>query len=314
MQVIVLSKADTAQGIVTFELAAPDGRALPPFSAGAHIDVHVGGLVRQYSLCNRPGETHRYQIGVLRDANSRGGSVAMHALAVGDSLQISAPKNHFPLAADARHSILLAGGIGVTPLLAMAEQLAADGASFALHYATRSSERTAFRDRLAAAHLAPHARCYVDDAPQNGRLDLAAVLSQPNAETHVYVCGPAGFIDATLQQARALGWQDANLHREYFGAALPATDAGEMGAFDIRLAHSGKTMPVRAGETVIDALRGCGIDWPTSCEQGVCGTCLTKVLQGEAQHHDNYLTDEERAEGCFLPCVSRARGLLVLDI
>ena len=314
MQVIVLSKADTAQGIVTFELAAPDGRALPPFSAGAHIDVHVGGLVRQYSLCNRPGETHRYQIGVLRDANSRGGSVAMHALAVGDSLQISAPKNHFPLAADARHSILLAGGIGVTPLLAMAEQLAADGASFALHYATRSSERTAFRDRLAAAHLAPHARCYVDDAPQNGRLDLAAVLSQPNAETHVYVCGPAGFIDATLQQARALGWQDANLHREYFGAALPATDAGEMGDFDIRLAHSGKTMPVRAGETVIDALRGCGIDWPTSCEQGVCGTCLTKVLQGEAQHHDNYLTDEERAEGCFLPCVSRARGLLVLDI
>ena len=314
MQVIVLSKADTAQDIVTFELAAPDGRALPPFSAGAHIDVHVGGLVRQYSLCNRPGETHRYQIGVLRDANSRGGSVAMHALAVGDSLQISAPKNHFPLAADARHSILLAGGIGVTPLLAMAEQLAADGASFALHYATRSSERTAFRDRLAAAHLAPHARCYVDDAPQNGRLDLAAVLSQPNAETHVYVCGPAGFIDATLQQARALGWHDANLHREYFGAALPATDAGEMGAFDIRLAHSGKTMPVRAGETVIDALRGCGIDWPTSCEQGVCGTCLTKVLQGEAQHHDNYLTDEERAEGCFLPCVSRARGLLVLDI
>jgi len=314
MQVIVLSKADTAQDIVTFELAAPDGRALSPFSAGAHIDVHVGGLVRQYSLCNRPGETHRYQIGVLRDANSRGGSVAMHALAVGDSLQISAPKNHFPLAADARHSILLAGGIGVTPLLAMAEQLAADGASFALHYATRSSERTAFRDRLAAAHLAPHARCYVDDAPQNGRLDLAAVLSQPNAETHVYVCGPAGFIDATLQQARALGWQDANLHREYFGAALPATDAGEMGAFDIRLAHSGKTMPVRAGETVIDALRGCGIDWPTSCEQGVCGTCLTKVLQGEAQHHDNYLTDEERAEGCFLPCVSRARGLLVLDI
>lgn len=314
MQVIVLSKADTAQDIVTFELAAPDGRALPPFSAGAHIDVHVGGMVRQYSLCNRPGETHRYQIGVLRDANSRGGSVAMHALAVGDSLQISAPKNHFPLAADARHSILLAGGIGVTPLLAMAEQLAADGASFALHYATRSSERTAFRDRLAAAHLAPHARCYVDDAPQNGRLDLAAVLSQPNAETHVYVCGPAGFIDATLQQARALGWQDANLHREYFGAALPATDAGEMGAFDIRLAHSGKTMPVRAGETVIDALRGCGIDWPTSCEQGVCGTCLTKVLQGEAQHHDNYLTDEERAEGCFLPCVSRARGLLVLDI
>ncbi len=314
MQVMVLSKANTAQDIMTFELAAPDGRALPPFSAGAHIDVQVGGVVRQYSLCNRPGATHRYQIGVLREVNSRGGSVAMHALAVGDMLEISAPKNHFPLAPDARHSILLAGGIGVTPLLAMAEQLAAEGASFALHYATRSPERTAFRDRLVAAHLAPHTRCYVDDAPQNQRLDLAAVLSRPDAGTHVYVCGPAGFIDATLQQAHALGWQDANLHREYFGAALPAPEAAEAGAFEVRLAHSGKTMTVGAGETVIDALRGCGIDWPTSCEQGVCGTCLTKVLQGEAQHHDNYLTEEERAEGCFLPCVSRARGLLVLDI
>ncbi|WP_439893356.1 PDR/VanB family oxidoreductase (plasmid) [Ralstonia sp. 25C] len=314
MQVIVVSKADTAQGIVTFELAAPDGTALPPFSAGAHIDVHVGGLVRQYSLCNRPGETHRYQIGVLRDTNSRGGSVAMHALAVGDTLEISAPKNHFPLAAEARHSILLAGGIGVTPLLAMAEQLAAEGASFALHYATRSSERTAFRDRLAAGHLAPHTRCYVDDAPPDRRLDLAAVLSQPSADTHVYVCGPAGFIDATLHQARALGWPDANLHREYFAAALPAPESAETDAFEIRLAHAGKTMTVHAGETVIDALRGSGIDWPTSCEQGVCGTCLIKVLQGDVQHHDNYLTDEERAEGCFLPCVSRARGLLVLDI
>ncbi|WP_426400531.1 PDR/VanB family oxidoreductase [Ralstonia sp. R-29] len=314
MQVIVLSKADTAQDIVTFELAAPDGNALPPFSAGAHIDVHVGDMVRQYSLCNRPGETHRYQIGVLRDANSRGGSVAMHALAVGDTLEISAPKNHFPLAAEARHSILLAGGIGVTPLLAMAEQLAAEAASFALHYATRSAERTAFRDRLAAAHLAPHTRCYVDDAPQDGRLDLAALLSQPDAGAHVYVCGPAGFIDAALHQARVQGWPEANLHREYFGAAKPAAGETDGSAFEVRLAHSGKTMTVRAGETVVDVLRSCGIDWPTSCEQGVCGTCLTKVLQGEAQHHDNYLTEEERAGGCFLPCVSRASGLLVLDI
>ncbi len=314
MQVIVLSKAETAQDIMTFELAAADGRALPPFSAGAHIDVQVGGLVRQYSLCNRPGDTHRYQIGVLREANSRGGSLAMHALAVGDTLEIGAPKNHFPLVPDARHSILLAGGIGVTPLLAMAEQLAANGASFALHYATRSRERTAFRDRLAASHLAPHTRCYVDDAPQNQRLDLATVLSQPDDGTHVYVCGPAGFIDAVLQQAQALGWQSANLHREYFGAAQPAPEASETGAFEVRLAHSGKTMTVGAEETVIDALRRCGMDWPTSCEQGVCGTCLTKVLQGEVQHHDNYLTDEERAEGCFLPCVSRASGLLVLDI
>lgn len=316
MQVILRDKAEAAQDIAMFELAAPDGGALPPFTAGAHIDVQVAGFVRQYSLCNSPAETHRYRIGVLRDAHSRGGSVAMHALAVGATLEISAPKNHFALVPGARHSILLAGGIGVTPLLAMAEQLAADRASFALHYATRSPERMAFRDRLAAAHLAPHTRCYFDNAPAAGQLDLAAVLSQPDEGTHLYVCGPGGFIEAALDQARALGWPEANLHREYFGAAPSQPAAGEEGegAFRIRLAQRGKTVEVGAGETAIAALRRCGIDWQTSCEQGVCGTCLTRVLEGEPVHHDQYLTDEERASGCFLPCVSRARGLLVLDM
>ncbi len=314
MQVILRDKAEAAQDIVTFELAAPDGGALPPFTAGAHIDVRVAGFVRQYSLCNSPAETHRYRIGVLRDAHSRGGSVAMHALAVGATLEISAPKNHFALVPGARHSILLAGGIGVTPLLAMAEQLAADRASFALHYATRSPERMAFRDRLAAAHLAPHTRCYFDNAPAAGRLDLAAVLSQPDEGTHLYVCGPGGFIEAALERARGLGWQDANLHREYFGAAPSQPAPAEEGVFRIRLAQRGETVEVGAGETAIAALRRCGIDWQTSCEQGVCGTCLTRVLEGEPVHHDQYLTDEERASGCFLPCVSRARGLLVLDM
>ncbi|MGA3984324.1 PDR/VanB family oxidoreductase [Ralstonia nicotianae] len=317
MQVILRDKADAAQDIATFELAAPDGGALPPFTAGAHIDVRVAGFVRQYSLCNSPAETHRYRIGVLRDAQSRGGSAAMHALAVGATLEISAPKNHFALVPGARHSILLAGGIGVTPLLAMAEQLAADGASFALHYAARAPERMAFRDRLAAAHLAPHARCYFDNAPAAERLDLAAVLSRPDEGTHLYACGPAGFIEAALAQARALGWPEANLHREYFGAAPqpPAVgETGDAGAFRIRLAQRGETVEVGAGETAILALRRCGVDWPTSCEQGVCGTCLTRVLEGEPVHQDQYLTDEERASGCFLPCVSRAKGLLVLDM
>lgn len=205
----------------------------------------------------------------------------------------------------------------MTPLLAMAEQLAADGASFALHYAARAPERMAFRDRLAAAHLVPHARCYFDNAPAAERLDLAAVLSRPDEGTHLYACGPAGFIEAALAQARALGWPEANLHREYFGAApqTPAAgETGDAGAFRIRLAQRGETVEVGAGETAILALRRCGVDWPTSCEQGVCGTCLTRVLEGEPVHQDQYLTDEERASGCFLPCVSRAKGLLVLDM
>ncbi|TYZ45368.1 oxidoreductase [Ralstonia solanacearum] len=317
MQVILRDKADAAQDIATFELAAPDGGALPPFTAGAHIDVRVAGFVRQYSLCNSPAETHRYRIGVLRDAQSRGGSVAMHALAVGATLEISAPKNHFALVPGARHSILLAGGIGVTPLLAMAEQLAADGASFALHYAARAPERMAFRDRLAAAHLAPHARCYFDNAPAAERLDLAAVLSRPDEGTHLYACGPAGFIRGRAGAGARAGWPEANLHREYFGAAPQppaAGETGDAGAFRIRWRSAARRWRWAPAKRRSSSLRRCGVDWPTSCEQGVCGTCLTRVLEGEPVHQDQYLTDEERASGCFLPCVSRAKGLLVLDM
>jgi vanillate O-demethylase ferredoxin subunit len=311
MQVRIRNKIAAAQDICGFELVDPNGAPLPPFSAGAHIDVHVGGLVRQYSLCNSPAETERYVIGVLLEPDSRGGSLAMHALEEGELLEISAPKNHFPLALGAKHTLLIAGGIGITPLLAMAEQLAADGESFELHYATRSATRTAFRDRLAAQHLVPHTRLYWDDTPE-ARLDLAALLANPAAETHLYVCGPGGLIDAVLAQARAGGWEEAQLHREYFGAA--PLDSAADGAFQVELAQSGRVVEVAAGQTVIAALRDCGLDVPTSCEQGVCGTCLTKVLAGEPEHLDNYLTAEERAQGCFLPCVSRGKGVLKLDL
>jgi vanillate O-demethylase ferredoxin subunit len=309
------AKVVEADGICSYELVRTDGQPLPPFTAGAHIDVHLSKqLVRQYSLCNAPGETRRYQIAVLRDPASRGGSQAMHEdIHSGAVIEISAPKNHFPLV-PARHTLLLAGGIGVTPMLAMAEQLAAEGASFALHYSTRSPERTAFRERIAKAPFADKVQFHFDSGAAGQKLDILRLLASPDAGTHLYVCGPAGFIGFVLDSAKAQGWQAAQLHVEYFSAA--AVDTGGDQAFDVRIASTGQVFTVPAGRSVIKILEEHGIEIPYSCEEGVCGTCLTRVLEGEPDHRDLYLTDEEHAENKeFTPCCSRARSaLLVLDL
>lgn len=207
LNVRVVRKAAEAVDIATFELVAADGSALPPFSAGAHIDVHLpNGLVRQYSLCNDPAETHRYLIGVLRDPASRGGSQAMHdQVRDGDLLRISAPKNHFPLAHEARRSLLLAGGIGITPILCMAERLALTGAEFTLHYCARTPERTAFRERIRRSAYAPRVHFHFDDGAPAQKLDLDATLARPEDGVHLYVCGPKGFIDAVLSPPPAPG-------------------------------------------------------------------------------------------------------------
>lgn len=316
MKATLIRKLPLATDICLFELTPANGEPLPPFSAGAHIDVHVDGFIRQYSLCNRPAERDVYRIGVLRDPASRGGSAAMHACASGATLEISAPRNHFPLDANASHTILLAGGIGITPILAMANELLDAGRSFELHYCTREPARTAFRERLAEPGLSERARVYFDSDGPEQRIDLQAVLANPQESTHVYVCGPTGFIDAVLGAAAGAGWPAANLHREYFGAARQPAAANGDAAFQVSLASSGKIVDVPAGTTVVDALRGCGIEVPVSCEQGVCGTCLTRVLSGEPDHRDVYLTDEERAANDqFLPCCSRSKTpLLVIDL
>jgi vanillate O-demethylase ferredoxin subunit len=316
LTVRVARKRQEAQDICSLELEHPQGQPLPAFTAGAHLDVHLpGGLVRQYSLCNTPGDTRRYQIAVLRDAQSRGGSQAVHeALHEGDVLSISAPKNHFPLAAQAQRHLLLAGGIGVTPMLAMAETLSAQGAAFELHYCTRSRGRTAFVERLGAAAYAGQVRLHHDDGDAAQKLDIAALLSACDAGTHLYVCGPQGFMDAVLGTARAQGWPEERLHYEFFGAA-PVASAQDA-AFDIEIASSGRVIPVRAGTTALQALLDAGLDIPMSCEQGVCGTCLTRVKSGQPDHRDHYLTPEEQAANDqFLPCCSRARSArLVLDL
>lgn len=316
LQVRVARKAVEAQDIVTLELVAVDGSALPAFGAGAHVDVQLpGGVTRQYSLCNDPQETHRYLVGVLRDPASRGGSQAVHELVQeGDVLQISTPKNHFPLAHDAKRSLLLGGGIGITPILCMAERLANTGADFELHYATRSPERTAFRERIAASNFADKVAFHFDDGAAAQKLDLAVLLAQPQAGTHLYVCGPKGFMDAVLNTAREKGWPEAQLHYEFFGAEVAKSDSDA--SFEIKLASSGRIVMVPKDKTVTQALAEAGVEIMMSCEQGVCGTCLTRVLEGVPDHKDSYLTPEEQAANDqFLPCCSRAKTpQLVLDL
>jgi vanillate O-demethylase ferredoxin subunit len=315
MRAVVVAKRREAQDIVSFELASADGAPLPPFSAGAHIDVQVGpGLVRQYSLCNDPSERHRYQIAVLRDPHSRGGSQAIHdSIHVGDTVQISAPKSHFPLL-PASSYLLLAGGIGITPILCMAERLARSDADFALHYCTRSAARTAFMERILMSPFAGRVHFHHDEGAGGKTLDIDAVLRGAAPGTHLYVCGPAGFIDAATSAAKAHGWAGDRVHHEYFGAA-PQADTSDQ-PFEVKIASTGQVIDIPIGRTVVQVLEVHGIAIPTSCEQGVCGTCLTRVLDGTPEHRDHYLTDEEQAANDqFTPCCSRARTpSLLLDL
>ncbi|MEO6015842.1 MAG: PDR/VanB family oxidoreductase [Polaromonas sp.] len=315
IEVRVVRKTVEAEGIASFELVSVDDKPLPSFSAGSHLDVQIpGGLTRQYSLCNDASEQHRYRIAVLRDAASRGGSTGMHdAVHQGDVIRISEPKNHFPLL-QAPRTLLFAGGIGVTPLLSMAQRLAAIGADFTLHYCTRSAERTAFREEIIASAFSERVQFHFDAGPPEQKLDLAAALGAPDAGKQLYVCGPGGFIDHVVSTAKACGWNSEQIHLEYFGAA--PQDTSDDSGFEIRVASTGKTFAVGAEQNIIQVLKDNGIEVLTSCEQGVCGTCITRVLQGEPDHRDMYFTDEEKAKNDqFTPCCSRSKSrLLVLDL
>ncbi len=316
MRVRVSRKTVEASGICSYELIRPDGEMLPGFSAGSHVDVHLpNGITRQYSLCNEPAERHRYMIAVLKDASSRGGSKAMHELVdEGCELLISPPRNHFQLAHPLQKSLLLAGGIGITPVLCMAERLSALGAPFEMHYGARSEAAMAFRERIAWSAFAPNVHFHFDDGAPEQKFDLGAILDVPPPDTHLYVCGPKGFMDAVLTTARSAGWPEARLHYEFFGATVVKPD--DDGSFDVRIASSGKCITVPRDKTVVQALAAAGVEVLVSCEQGVCGTCLTRVLEGECDHRDMYLTEDEQAkDDQFTPCVSRARSpLLVLDL
>jgi len=310
----VTRRREVAENIISLELCAQDGALLPAFTAGAHIDVLLpNGMLRQYSLINAPDERLCYQIAILRDPHSRGGSVSAHRdVLEGTALQISAPRNHFPLAAEGE-ALLCAGGIGITPLLCMAHQLNREGRAFSLHYCARTRAATAFFDELSSGAFADAVHFHNDDGPAAQQFRAAELLAQPNPRKHVYVCGPAGFIAHVLDTARARGWSESQLHSEAFSA--PAATPG--GTFELRLKRSGRCVQVAENQSAIEALQAAGVEVPISCEQGICGTCITNVLEGEPDHRDAYLTAAERLRNdCFTPCcVSRARTpYLVLDL
>ena len=319
LTVRVAGKHAAAQDVVSLDLVHPDGGALPAFTAGAHVDVHLpGGFIRQYSLLNDCRQSSCYRIGVLREPQSRGGSAAVHdRVQTGDLLRISLPRNRFPLVA-ARHSLLFAGGIGITPLLSMAHSLLADGAAFDLHYCCRTRDRAAFLEEVQAPALAAHVQTHFDDVPDTA-LDAQAVLAAADAQTHVYVCGPSGYIDFICAQARAAGVDESRIHFERFALdedQRPAAPAEGDVAFQVRLASTGETFDIPADETVTSALDRQGVFIPVSCEEGICGTCLTGIQEGIPDHRDSYLTEAEHAANDqFTPCCSRARtALLVLDL
>ena len=316
IDVVVASKSPETTDICSLELIDVGRCALPPFSAGAHILVEVrAGMSRSYSLYDLHEVSGGYRIAVLRDPTSRGGSAAVHdELQVGQHIRVSPPRNHFQLAECAPYSLLLAGGIGVTPILSMAAQLAAADQTFDMHYCARTRKSAAFVGRLEASPYKKRVQLHFDDGPPEQRLDIDATLATCPAGAHLYVCGPQGFINAVIARASATGWSPERVHYERFSADIASNE--DDGSFEVELARSGKVVRIEKDKTVIEALAEAGMPLDTSCEQGICGVCITQVLAGVPDHRDMYLSDEEKARNDqFMPCCSRSlSSRLVLNI
>ena len=307
---------ETAE-ISAYELTHPWGRPLPPYDAGAHIDLRVpGGFMRQYSLARAGHQGQHcssYLIGVKREAAGRGGSAALHGrVRVGDLLAISAPRNTFALHAGAQRHLLLAGGIGLTPMLAMAQQLLRQGADFTLCVFARSREHLAFGQALADPALAPHVRLHFDSAADDQKIDLAELLAVRAPGCHMYMCGPEGFMGAV--QAASAHWPDGCVHLEYFAAPQGAGDGGSNEAFTLVLARRGVSVAVPPDQTAAQALHDLGLDVPTSCEQGICGTCVVGYAGGEPEHRDFCLSATERKYKIALCCSRAKSGPITIDL
>lgn len=292
-------------------LVADAGQPLPDFTPGAHIEVQIPGskaMWRAYSLVNLPGHPH-YEIAVQLEDQSSGGSRWMHGVHVGQQLVVRAPKNHFPLVAQASDYLLIAGGIGITPMLGMARSLAASQRPFTLHYAGRDAGRMAYLEEVQALDTA---HCWISGGDPARRLPLTTLLDSHTRGRQLYVCGPKPLISNVLQTARELGWDDSQLHSEVFVGSL---DTETEAAFEVELRSRGVTLQVPAGKSLLDAMIEADLDPMFDCRRGDCGVCVAQVLEGDADHRDICLSERERAEGSFCTCVSRASGArLVLDL
>ncbi len=313
LTVTITQRQQLTDDIIALTLAKPDNSLLPAFTAGAHIDVNIGDdITRQYSLCNAPDETGFYRLGILNDPESRGGSRTIHEqFSVGDSVSISEPRNLFPLDMTAEHSILVGGGIGITPMIAMAHALKKAGKSFVLHYCVRNSKQVAFLDEL-QNDFGEALKLHCDDLSEAQRLNPGSDFGAADDAIHLYTCGPSGFMDWVMGAAKDLHYQDSHIHYEYFSADVEHSGA----SFTVIAEQSGKTVEVAPDQTIVQALAEAGIEVDISCEQGVCGTCIVDVLDGEPDHRDQFLTDEEKEDNDQIAvCCSRAKSkTLTLDI
>ena len=303
-----------ANDTLSFDLSAPGGAELPAFTAGSHIDIQIpGGPRRSYSLTGASSRRDRYRIAVKHARDSRGGSRWLHESArVGMALEVYGPRNQFELAEDAPYTVLVAGGIGITPLLPMAARLSELKRPWALHYTTRLKQDLAFERELRCLEAQGHGQVYIYcTAEGDARLDPAGIARQISPGSHVYVCGPQGLIDATLEACASRPPQ--HVHHERFSATqAPATS----GSYELVLSRSGVRLPVAAGRTMLDTLLEAGINVPFSCTQGICGSCRVEVLEGEPDHRDEYLSDDERlSKRCVMACCSGSRSAeLILDL
>ena len=304
-----------ADGIVQLRLVAPDGRPLPRWTPGSHIDVECGSpdRSRQYSLCGDPADTHAFEIAVLREPDGRGGSAWIHAnVRVGDRLKIRGPRNHFRLDESCGKLVLIAGGIGITPISAMARRAQALGLDYALHYSGRRRSGMPFIDELAALH---GERLHLHVSDEGGRNDLPALLATPDPDTQIYACGPVRMLQAL--DACCAHWPDDALRVEHFESTLGALDPSKEQAFEVELKDSGIVVQVPADQTLLHALRAANIDVQSDCEEGLCGSCEVRVLAGEVDHRDVVLIRAEReAHQKMMTCCSRACGgqRLVLEL
>ncbi|WP_339672623.1 PDR/VanB family oxidoreductase [Dasania marina] len=313
IDVVITAREDQGAGIAVLELARPSGDELPRFDAGAHIDVHIGdNFIRQYSLSGNSENKNSYRLGVLNDPNSRGGSVKLYQeFKKGQLIKISEPRNHFPLAADAKKTILAGGGIGITPMISMAYTLRSQGKPFELHYCTRTKGAGAFELEL-LQEFPEQVIFHYDDGGDEQLFSPEKLFLPYDADLHIYVCGPTGFMDWVINNAKSYNYPSEQVHFEYFSADVDVT--GD--AFEVYCAISDITVSVGEEDTIVRALAAAGVKVDVSCEEGVCGTCITDVLEGEPDHRDHFLTEEERSDNDQMAlCCSRAKSKrLVIDL
>ncbi len=310
----VRHKKLVAQDIALFELAPQAGQNLPPFEPGAHVVVVTpSGLTRRYSLCNAPTQCDAYVIAVKRDAKGDGGSISMvDGLAVGGQVSVSQPENYFPLSGEGKSYVLIAGGIGITPILSMMHALLARKVDFKLIYCSRSPETTAFIEELAAPELAGRVLIHHDYGDSQKSLDLSPLLAERAGDAHLYCCGPRPLMSAVRKMTRH--WTSSAVHFEDFGTSEPPPQQAADKPFSVRLARQGITVLVPAGVSILEALRGRGLTVPSSCESGTCGSCRIGLLSGIAEHRD-FVLDEDDHDKEIMICVSRAKsGDLELDL